>query len=91
MPNFSCLWRRGRPLLLRHPAPSGAAPPRLTSSRLPIWLRPVEPRGVNVAFVAAQLLFICRLAICVGVLRWFVIQKQTDGASIAVRHLIRQI
>src|SRR4029079_16236380 len=35
---------------------------------------------------AAQLLFICRLVIRVGVLRWFVIQKQTDGASIAVRH-----
>ena len=32
---------------------------------------------------AAQFPFICRLPICVRMLRWFVIQKQTDGARIA--------
>ena len=51
------------------------------------WRAPVPlDERVSRALLAAQLLFICRLAICADVLRWFVIQKQTDGASIAVRH-----
>jgi hypothetical protein len=46
----------------------------------------ISGRETETNFVSAQLLFICGLAICMGVLRWFVIQNKTDGASIAVRH-----